>query len=212
MITATELKAETEAYLKARGYPVNPHLPRIEELSDLRVASSRSVRRRCVILASVCARAYGAAYEIVVPWIDHHGLRDACTESELELINTTKPSEAHRAPFLLQPEALWEFAWVSKLIPAVDHFAPCSANLVHMFPKPGEDPSRFLAATDIQSPESLYREADRLYRIHWAVRDAALARQNPPNGHAEYLTLYRLQAINWTIHSDVPWDQVDVST
>jgi len=40
MITAKERKAETEAFLQARGYPVNPFLPQREELSALRIASS----------------------------------------------------------------------------------------------------------------------------------------------------------------------------
>ena len=212
MITAKDLKAETEASLKNRNYPVNPHLPQIEELADLRIASSLDVRRRCLILASVCGRAYGAQYGLVVPWIDNQGLREFCTEKELELIDAKKPSEAQKAPFRPQPEALWEFAWVLKMIPTIDHFKSCSDKLVHMFPKPGQDPSGFLAATDMQDPEALYREADRLYRVHWAVRDAALNGRKSPNGQGEYLTLYRLQAINWTMQSDVPWDEVDVST
>ena len=212
MITAKDMKTETEAFLKKRGYPVNPHLPRIEELADLRIGSSLDVRRRCLILASVCGRAYGAPYDLVVHWIENHGLREICTEAEVELINAKKPSEAQKAPFRPQPEALWEFAWVLKMIPAVDHFKPCSDKLVHMFPKPGEDPSAFLAATEIQDAESLYREADRLYRVHWAVRDAALNGRKPPNGQSEYVTLYRLQAINWITQSDVLWDEVDVST
>jgi hypothetical protein len=212
MITATDLKAETEAFLKQRGYPVNPHLPRIEELAELRIALSLEVRRRCLVLSSVCGRAYGAKYDLVVPWIDNQGLREFCTDAEVELIDTKAPSEAQKAPFRPQPEALWEFAWVLKMIPAVDHFKPCSEKLVHMFPKPGDDPTAFLAATDIHESEALYREADRLFRIHWAVRDAALNGRKPPNGQGEYLTLYRLQAINWTMQSDVPWDEVDVST
>jgi hypothetical protein len=212
MITAKDLKAETEASLKKRGFPVNPHLPHIEELAELRIASSHDVRRRCLILASVCGRAYGAPYELVVPWIDNQGLREFCTEAETDLIDAKKPSEAQMAPFRPQPEALWEFAWVLKMIPAVDHFKPCSDKLVHMFPKPGEDPSAFLAATEMQDAEALYREADRLFRTHWAVRDAALTGRKPPNGQGEYVTLYRLQAINWIMQSDVPWDAVDVST
>lgn len=212
MITAKDLKAETEATLKKRGYPVNPHLPQIEELAQLRIASSLDVRRRCLVLASVCGRAYGAKYDLVVPWIDNHGLREFCTEAEVELIDEKKPDEAQNAPFRPQPEALWEFAWVLKMIPALDHFKPCSDKLVHMFPKPGEDPSAFLAATEIQDDEALYCEADSLYRIHWAVRDAALNGRKSPNGQGEYVTLYRLQAINWTMQSDIPWDEVDVST
>ncbi|HEY2787523.1 MAG TPA: DUF4272 domain-containing protein [Fimbriiglobus sp.] len=212
MINAKDLKTETEAFLKKRGYPVNPNLPKLEELADLRIASSLDVRRRCLILASVCGRAYGAKYELVVPWIDIHGLRGYCTQDEVELIDEKAPSESQKAPFRPQPEAMWEFAWVLKMIPAVDHFKSCSDKLVHMFPKPGDDPSAFLAATDMQDSEALYREADRLYRLHWAVRDAALNGRKPPNGQDEYVTLYRLQAINWATQCDVPWDEADVST
>jgi Domain of unknown function (DUF4272) len=212
MISAQELKIETEAFLKRRGYPVNPHLPQIEEMAELHIASSLDVRRRCLILASVCGRAYGAKYELVAPWIDHHGLRPLCTEDELALIDQATPSESQKAPFRTQPEALWEFAWVLKMIPSADHFKPCSANLVHMFPKPGEDPTAFLSATDIQDRHAIHREADLLYRIHWAVRDAVLSGRKSPNGQGEYLTLYRLQAINWVMQSNVPWDEVDVST
>jgi len=211
MISAMDLKTETEAFLKERGYPVNTHLPQIEELADLRIATPLDVRRRCLILASVCGRAYGAKYGLVAPWIDDHGLREFCTQDETELIDEKTPSESQKAPFRPQPEALWEFAWVLKMIPAVDHFKPCSEKLVHMFPKPGENPSAFLGATEMQDTEALYREADRLNRIHWAVRDAAMNGRKPPNGLGEYVTLYRLQAINWTIHSDIPWDEVDVS-
>jgi len=212
MITAKELKADTEALLKKRGYPINPTLPQIEELAELRFASSLDVRRRCLILASVCGRAYGAPHDRVAPWIDNHKLRSYCTNAEVELIDTKNPSDAQKAPFRPQPEALWEFAWVLKMIPEVDHFKPCSDNLVHMFPKPGEDPSEFLAASAIQDSVALYREADRLYRMHWAVRDAAINLRKTPNGQGDYLTLYRLKAINWTIQSDVGWDEVDLST
>jgi hypothetical protein len=61
MITAKDLKTATEAFLKQPGYPINPHLPQIEELAELRIASSLTVRRRCLILASVCARAHSAS-------------------------------------------------------------------------------------------------------------------------------------------------------
>lgn len=212
MITAKERKAETEAFLQARGYPVNPFLPQREELSALRIASSLAVRRRCLILASVCGRAYGAPYELVQSWIQAHGLMPFCTKDELDLINERKPSDAQKAPFRLQPEALWEFAWVLRMIPTVDHFQPCSNRLVHMFPKPGEDPREFLAGTGMQNAEELHREADLLYRIHWAVSDAVLNGRKPPNGQSEYLTRYRFQAINWVIQSDVPWNEVDLST
>lgn len=212
MISAKDLKAESEASLKGRGFPVNPQLPQIEELAELHIASSLDVRRRCLILASVCGRAYGAPYDLVVPWLDNHGLREFCTATEVKLIDEKKPSEAQKAPFRPQPEALWEFAWVLKMIPAVDHFKPCSDRLVHMFPKPGEDPTVFLTATEMQDAQALHREADHLYRIHWAVRDAALNGRKPPTGQDEYATLYRLQAINWTMRSDIPWDEVDVST
>src|SRR5262245_11571912 len=117
MISAKDLKAATEALLKKRGYPVNPQLPQLDELANLHIASSIEVRRRGLVRASVCARAYGAKYDVVVPWIDNHGLKKFCTNAEAELIDTMTPSKAQTAPFRPQPESLWEFAWVLKMIP-----------------------------------------------------------------------------------------------
>jgi hypothetical protein len=212
MITAKQLKADTETFLRACGYPINPHLPPIEELAALHLASSLDVRRRCLILASTCARAYGAKYDRVVPWIDVHELRKWCTQDEVALIDERSPTEFQKSPFRWLPESLWEFAWVLKMIPEIDHFTPCSEQLVHMFPKPGEDPTAFLSARDIQDSELLYREADRIYRIHWAVRDASLKGRKSPTGQEACVTECRLRAINWVMQSDILWDEVDVST
>lgn len=212
MITAKQLKTETEAILKARGYPINLHLPQIEELAELSIASSLDVRRRCLVLSAVCARAYGAPYELVAPWIEKYGLKEHSTAAEMRLLASRKPTEDEKAPFWPQPDALWEFAWILKMMPPVDHFRPCSNQLVHMFPKPGEDVASFLASAEIQEAESLFREADRVYRIHWAVREVALKGRTSPTGQSENVTRHRLQAINWTTRSGVDWDHVDVST
>jgi hypothetical protein len=212
MITAQELKAETEALLAKRGYPINPHLPLIEEQSDLHIATPIEVRHRCLVLSGVCARAYGAPYELVSPWMDRHGLRAFCTASEAALIDAKQSPESQKAPFRAQVDALWEFAWVLAMMPIIDHFSECSEQLVHMFPKPGEDPTDFVSATQMRSREELFREADLLYRIDWGVRNASLRDEKPPTSLPEWVTLYRRQAIDWTIDSRTRWDRVDLST
>lgn len=212
MIAAKDLKVETEGLLAARGFPINPHLPQIEELADLRPASPLQVRQRCLVLAGVCARAYGAPQPLVAKWIVSHGLRDACTSLEANFLDATAPTDGQRAHFQPQVESIWEFAWVLKIIPSIDHFQNCSENLVHLIPKPGDNPENFLASAEIRSHEELYREADRLFRIHWAVREASIRSRGAPNGLGAFVTEMRLQAINWTVRPEQTWDEVDVST
>lgn len=212
MIASKELKAKTEALLGTRGVPVNTTLPPIEEAGKLKFASSLDVRRRCMVLNGVCARAHGARQALVEDWISAQHLKDFCTKDELAVIRANTLTEEQRGQYQTQVEALWELAWVLRIIPAVDHFRDCSNEFIHMLPKVGQDVSGFLAAPDIQDHESLFREADLLYRLHWSVRDAQLKNQDPPNGLQPFVTLLRFQAINWVTRSDVPWDEVDVST
>lgn len=208
MISAEQVKTQSEQYLERRGVAINPALPLIE-LPQAAMASGRDVRLRCLALSGVCAVAYGAPREAVRSWTTEHGIDGVLSDTErsfLQLPNTTETEVR------LQPEAIWELAWVAELIPAVDHFTGCSDELVHMVPKVGEDPSAFLADARIRDNAAIWSEADFLYRLHWAVRDASLQGRPTPTRLPEYVSRNRLRAINWVLGPSVGWDQVDVST
>ena len=134
------------------------------------------------------------------------------SQKENEFINQANPSKENTEQLQLGVEALWELAWVLGLIPKVNHSGLCGNNLVHLIPKPGEDPSEFLASDQMRSHNSIYEEADLLFRLHWASREASLTGQPEPTGVPEYVIDQRHKAINWVCNGEEHWDNIDTST
>ena len=209
---ASELKRKTENLLLKEGIPVNEHLPKIEEMSELSFVSVANIRKRVVALSYILARAFGAPFDMVQKSIHEFQLENVFLPQELAFINQASPAKEDTEQYQLGVEALWELAWVLGLIPKVSHSGLCGNNLVHLIPKPGEDPSQFLASAQMRSHEAIYVEADLLYRIHWASREANLTGRHEPTGVPEYVIEQRHKAINWVSYGEVPWDEVDTST
>lgn len=209
---ALELKEKTESLLLKEGVTVNEHLPKIEEISELSFASVGNIRKRAVALSYILARAFGAPIDMVQKSINEFQLENVFLPQEFEFINRTSPSKEDEQQYQLGVEALWELAWVLGLIPKVSHSSLCGNNLVHLIPKPGEDPSEFLASAQMRSHEAIHEEADLLYRIHWASREANLTGRPEPTGVPEYVIEQRHKAINWVCNGEVPWNEVDTST
>ena len=209
---ASKIKEKTESLLIKDGVPVNKHLPVIEEISDLSFAPVANIRKRAVALSYVLARAFGAPNEMVLDSIKNNDLENIFSSKESEFISQLNPSKENKEQLQLGVEALWELAWVLGLIPKVNHSSLCGNNLVHLIPKPGEDPSEFLASDQMRSHESIYEEADLLFRVHWASREASLNGQPEPTGVPEYVIDQRHKAINWVCNGEEQWDEVDTST
>ena len=209
---ALELKEKTESLLLKEGVPVNEHLPVIEEISELSFASVAEIRKRAVALSYTLAKAFGAPIDMLQKSINEFHIEKAFSPQEIGFINQASSPKEEAAEYQLGVEALWELAWVLGLIPKVSHSSLCGNNLVHLIPKPGEDPSLFLASAQMRSHEAIYEEADLLYRIHWASREANLTGKPEPTGVSEYVIEQRHKAINWVSYGEVPWDEVDTST
>ena len=209
---ALELKEKTESLLLKEGIPVNKHLPKIESISELSFAPAANIRQRAVALSYILARAFGAPIDMVQNSINEYHLENIFLPQELEFINQANPPKEDSEQYQLGVESLWELAWVLGLIPKVSHSSYCGNNLAHLVPKPGEDPSEFLASTQMRSHEEIYEEADLLYRVHWASREAYLTGSPEPTGVPEYVIEQRHKAINWVSYGEASWNEVDTST
>ena len=209
---ALKIKEKTESLLIKEGIPVNKCLPIIEEISDLSFAPAANIRKRAVALSYALARAFGSPVGMALDSIKTNSLEYIFSPKESEFINKLNHSKESTEQLQLSVEALWELAWVLGLIPKVNHSSLCGNNLIHLIPKPGEDPSEFLASDKMRSHESIYEEADLLFRIHWASREASLTGKSDPTGVPEYVIDQRHKAINWVCNSKELWDEVDTST
>ena len=209
---ALETKYKTEAVLVNEGISINKNLPKIEDISEFSFANVSNIRKRAVALSYVLAKAFGAPHDLLQNSINTNDLVAIFSPNELSLINEKNPTQECSQQFQLSVEALWELAWVLGLIPKVNHWDYCGNNLVNLTPKPGDDPSEFLSSNQMRAHESIYEEADFLFRLHWASREAYLTGQPEPTGVPEYVIDQRHKVINWVSFGEVSWDEVDTST
>ena len=205
-------KETTESYLRSRGVRVNPHLPFTESPEEVTVATSEKVARRACIISGLLSLAFGAPRDMVLRYFESGGLFEHATASEIDLVHASSLEQAQIERLEIQVEALWELAWVLCLIPRIDHFKYCGQHLITLVPKLDEPVSGFVDRARMRPLDDLLAEADMLYRLHWAVRDASLQQQSIPNGLRFYVTNERLRAINWVLFSDVSWEDTDTST
>jgi hypothetical protein len=211
-MTQLARKETTESYLRSRGVPVNPHLPFTESPEELSVATPQQVAWRVCVLSGLVARACRAPRDLVVRYFEAGGLFEHASESEAEVVRAESLTPEQTAQFQWQVEGLWELAWVLCLIPRPDHFKTCGNELVTLVPKPGAPVGDFVERAQMRPTDELLAEADMLYRLHWAVREASLHRQRIPTGLPYNVTEERMRAINWVLLSDVSWEDTDTST
>lgn len=205
-------KERTESFLRNRGVSVNPHLPFTESSEELPHATPQQVAWRICVLSGLVARACRAPRDLVLGFFESEGLFGHASASEAAMVRAASLTQEQTARLQYQVEGLWELVWVICLIPHVDHFQFCGEQLVTLVPKPGEPVSAFVERAQMRPTEELLDEADMLYRLHWAVRDASLRQQRIPTGLAYYVTDERLRAINWVLSSKVRWEDTDTST
>ena len=205
-------KDATENYLRSRGVPINPHLPVTESADELSVATPKQVAWRVCVLSGLVARACRAPRDLVLRFFESGCLFQHTSEAEAEVVRAEVLTPEQISRFQWQVEGLWELAWVLSLIPRPDHFKACGNQLISLVPKPGEAVDAFIECAQMRSPDELLAEADLLYRLHWAVRDASLRRQHVPTGLPYKVTDERLRAINWVFFSNVSWEETDTST
>jgi hypothetical protein len=199
--------------LRSRGVPVNPHLPFTESLEELSVATPQQVAWRVCVLSGLVARACRAPRDLVVRYFESGGLFEHASESEAEVVRAESLTPEQTAQFQWQVEGLWELAWVLCLVARPDHFKTCGEELVTLVPKPGGAAvGDFVERAQMHPTDELLAEADMLYRLHWAVREASLRRQRIPTGLPYNVSDERLRAINWVLLSDVSWENTDTST
>jgi hypothetical protein len=205
-------KETTESYLRSRGVPVNSRLPFTESPEELSVATPQQVARRACIISGLLSLAFGAPRHSVLRFFESGGLFEHATASELALVHATSLEQKQTERLKIQIEGPWELAWVLCLIPRSDHFQYCGQHLITLVPKLDEPVSGFVERAQMRPLDDLLAEADMLYRLHWAVREASLRQQSIPNCLRFYVTDERLRAINWVLFSDVSWEDTDTST
>jgi len=88
----------------------------------------------------------------------------------------------------------------------------CHTDHVHkVMPNKGEV-AEFISSARLRPKSEILDETDRIYRIHWAVRDAQINSRPIPAGLNGSVVVERHCALNWLTWYADEWDDVTTDT
>lgn len=201
-------KTRSEHYLEAKGIAVNATLPFIESPDELRPKSAREVARRSLVLGYLIGIGFGQpSLKLKTELLKWNLYGDASPDEQLLLEKSHyEPQEKINATWLT--ECVQSLAWGLSMA-ALDHFRRCDGDLGPKFPIM-HDPAFFIAAARLRPFEEIYLEADLLYRLHWAARNARMFGQ--ASSLEEGLIAERRKAVDWMVGVASEWDEIPLDT
>jgi hypothetical protein len=197
-------------------------LPIIEATADTRQwQAAEAVARRCLILAGVQAVALGREAQRVIAWLQREGLWPDVSRDEQSFLSQPSVDRALQNALTWRAEALWTLWWALGIAEKLS-WPPGECDLGDVLDRPsgpqvpwiGDDTPAFVTSCVLRAAAEILDETDLIYRVHWAVREAALRRRLVPAGVDPDVVVERHYALNWLIrrYGVNDWDDVDTST
>ena len=203
-----EIKRGNDDFLRSRGVLVNSNLPLIEDFDAVRPKPAQVVAKRFCAMGYIIRSAYGMPIAEVHEWLDKLELRDTLGSGERTVLTSGALSEQHKINFGWLAEGAQVLAW-SLGLAELDHFRQCDDDLANKAPFKANAAS-FVAGARLVPPAAIQRQADLLYRMHWATVDARLTGKECPLH--EGLIRERRRAIDWVYGVAEDWDDVPLDT
>lgn len=213
MSPAAQRKAASEALLRDRQIPINPHLPHVEDEIECQARSTEEVAWRAMALLLVAVKGEGLEQDIVEQILADYRLAPHLSPEEQDFVANLDPSEHQRIQFSWRYEAAWTLLWALGYVaelgePTAICDVPMAVQLMQQRP-----PEQFIADAKLRSQGEILDATDLIYRTHWAVVDARLKGQEAPADLIPGVVMERHHALNWLVgYLDQPWDQVSTDT
>lgn len=207
-------KTRTEEFLSSIGVPLNLNLPRVEDVSEVRLRDALDVARRSIVLYCMSAVGFGAEADRAVRWLKDQALWDCTSPDEREFLTNENSSKQRVVEASWRVESLWTLLWSMGKIDSLEFpIDVCDVEKVQdLMPVPDSDCKSFLADSRLRSLSDVLDQVDLIYRIHWAVREAQLTRQLTPCAINPSVVYERHYALNWLVGYADQWDDVTTDT
>ena len=211
---AVKRKQTNEDYLKSLGVPINPHLPRVEAESEVRLRDPKEVAKRAIVLYAVVAVASQADRKRATLWLKREGLWESVTPHEKDFLESNNPPERARVEASWRAESLGTLLWALR---KTERLAlpkeVCDTQLIQeIMPAPDNSCAQFINQAALRSPSEILDAMDLIYRIHWAVVDARLNSRETAGGFHPGIVYERHYALNWLVWYADEWDDVATDT
>jgi len=209
---AAARKARSEAILEAREIPFIAWLPVIETADEISLRSGEAVMRRAMCLFAVSEAAIRGKTRPAKELLERWGLSEDLSPDETAFVRSWRMPRHERVQFSWRSEALVPLMWATGLYEDMGFpcntydFGPIAAFWTAV-------PARYWEGIGTRSADDILNEADLIYRLHWAVRDAQLNGRPTPGGLDAGVVQERHYALNWLIgNGGAEWDDVGTDT
>jgi hypothetical protein len=204
-------KAATEAALKARGIDVADTLPPVvcEDELLLRDKDEVVARARALLVSALRAESVASGEPMATEaLLDKMPLaEDGLSPLERAFLDLPAPTQEQCAQFIWRYESLYLLEWALGLAQALP------------FPSSACDAASTVATLidmrgpELRAPSDLLDALDLHYRLHWAIRQKRLKKQDDVPGVDTDVVMQRHHALNWLVrYQHAPWDDVDTPT
>jgi len=202
------IRQKSLSQAKKLGYPVNPELPLLGDLTLQRTKEEFLDRMLCRYTCVACS--FGFPRQLGWSWLAQEGLLEKVTpEESLYLRNK---DEAPADKFQPHVETIWAMTWVGQIQNSLEFNETCTNDMVTLFPnlKASASSERFRNKCELRSVEEIAPKLDLAYCIHWAIRHETendLELPKKPKRLRPYIIINRRHALEW-LFCDEPWDDV----
>jgi len=182
---------------------------------DIRIRSAREVAERTIALIGVFQAATGRDKEEITKIFQQNSMWSFLTPIEQEFLLMTEDNTHYLSVQLSwRAEAVYILLWaLNELdfnqIPSDEHNLKQISDILRddtFFKKiPLED-------AQLRDPEEIHNMLDKVYRIHWEIRDT-LINQKPINSNYNGSIIYEWHySLNWVTNMNIEWDDITTDT
>lgn len=211
-IDTDDIKAASESAVRRSGGQVCDWLPYIEPTT---LRDANDVTARALVLNAMINIYFGAPTAVIRAWIARHGLADALSPVEADILSRSEDAltEQERINLYWYLEALWAFMWATGMVQAMDFTRPIPDTMATMCPnlERDEGPEKFTASMNLRDYETLYKERDLYYRVMWWARELSLTGRTDPKFDLSR-TMERRRALEWIMDTSLEWDDLPLNT
>jgi hypothetical protein len=206
-------KAKSIAYLKHCQIPVFEHLPCIESEEETTLRTKEEIVERAIALCYIGIRSEDPKNEALKAYEEKYNVLNLLTPDELAFVNAEIPTDQQIADANWRYESLHVLLWSLGLIGKLG-FPGGICNLQEVVAIILENSKEeLLEKSTLRSKDHILGQADLIYRIHWAVRNAIVNGVEPPKDVNRSVMYERHYALNWLInYMDEDWDHISTDT
>lgn len=217
MISSEERKEKTETFLRKHKVPLCDSLPMIEDSKEVKLRSARDIGRRSIILWALFLSINGFDQNHCTKWLKDENLWGAVSPTEKKILGN-KCTERDLDNVGWRSECVWVLLWacgkVEKLELPTSPISKKEGNLIEKtLPKFGSSTRAYLDSLSVRNTDEILDESDKIYRIHWSVRNAQINNKKIPANLNSDVVVERHHALNWiTCYCNADWDDVTTDT